>query len=283
MRTIQKSLLGAVAVAAALLGAATEARAQTFTKVVDIETVGGFVAYQSHVSIWYYSATGKGFVQFRKAFHDGTNLDITTQISAADMNDVWWKAYYAKPWLNAQTKAGFLNPDVASTRMTYMTNWSQLVRADLGASSLPAESQEMKTCISKVWDIAQKAADSDLFRFTESGGIAGMSETIVITQDGKITFDKSFGRGVGAPVTHKEGSLSAQDVNDLKTLCANWWSFPASFEWPRGTTVADAMYYTGTYNTWGYSKAVASKTAAQEDPAYTAVITKVGALANAIP
>jgi hypothetical protein len=280
VRTFLKPLVAAVAVAAVLCGAAAEASAQTFTKIVDIEAIGGFTAYQAKVSVWYQGSSGKGFVLHTKTFHDGTKLEETSQIPNAEVIDLWWAAYNARPWSAREVKNSFLNVDLPNTKVTYMDRWSQLIRADLGARSLPPVSAAMKTCTQKLWEAARKVDESDLFRYEASGGLAGMQETVVITQGGKITWDLAFARG--GTSQHKEGNLSAADVNALKALCAGWFNLPAKFEWPQGMVVMDGIGYSGTYSWWGYTKKVGSKTAADEDPAYEAVLAKVSALKNAI-
>jgi hypothetical protein len=283
VRSFLRTLLFAAALAAAFIGAAPAARAQSgFTRIVDLQTVGGFTAFDSKIAVWYYRPTGRGFLLFEKAFHDGTKLSITTQIPHAETIALWWAAYYAAPWTAPETQARFLNTDLPSTRVTYMANWSQLVRADLAARSLPPVTDAMVALIERIWDLAERAAKSDLFRYHAAGGLAGIEETVVISQDGDITIDRSFGRGTG-PVTHKEGRLGTADVNALKGLCASWWRLPDHFDWPPGVIVADGIDYSGTYSVWGYSKEITSKTAAREDPAYTAVIRKVQELRDRVP
>src|SRR5262245_49129242 len=97
-----KTFVAASIVALTLCVAATEAGAQTFTKIIDVESIGGFTAYQAKVSVWYQSSSGKGFILNTKAFHNGTTLEETAQISNAEVMDLWWGIYNARPWSAAQ-------------------------------------------------------------------------------------------------------------------------------------------------------------------------------------
>ncbi len=274
--------LAVVATAIALGIAAPAAQAQTFTRVCEMESIGGYTAYQAKIIVWYYDLSGQGFVLCERRYHSGETLQMTGQISNQAVMDLWWKAYYAAPWTNADTKNTFLNVDLPDTKFTYMTNWAQMIHAQPSSSNLPQVTTAMKTCIDALWDLAQQISERDLFKYQGSGGLAGLDESIVIKRDGAITQDRSFGRGSGQ-VTHKQGHLSPAEVNELKTLCSPWWSFPNAFNWPAGTVVYDGIDYSGWYNYWGYSRTVSSKTAAQEDSRYSAILQKVGDFANAIP
>lgn len=265
----------ALAIVAGLFGAAPDARAQSFQKVVDLETIGGFTAYQTKFSAWYQNGTGRGFVRVERRYHSGTSVTLTGQTSNAEIVDLWWKAYYAAPWTRREVRADFLNVDLPNVRVTYMGRaaWSQLIRADLGAQSLPRVSAAMKTLEQKVWDIAQKIEDSDLFRYHAQGGLMAIDQTFVITQGGKMVLETSSARQ--GTTAHREDVLSPQDLNAFKALFDDWWTLPARYDWPPGMIVMDGIDYTAAFSEWGYTKTIASKTAADEDPEFEAVMAKV--------
>jgi hypothetical protein len=264
--------------AAAFPGAA---QAQSFTRVADVESIGGYTIFNQKATFWYYGGTGTGFVLVERVYHDGTRVSITGQITRDEILDLWWKAYYARPWSAREVKAAFLNVDLPDTRMTYAGRYTQTIRAQPSAASLPLVSAQMRTFIDRAWELARKVGDSQLFKYEASGGLAGYQETVVITQSGEITVDRSTIRG-GAPPVHKTGYVAPADLNELVRLCGPWWSFPDAFDWPPGLAVADGLSYKGTYSLWGYTRTVASKTAAREDPRYKAILEKVQALADQV-
>ncbi len=276
VRGALRTILGAFALAAAIAAAAPrEAQAQSgFTRIVDLETIGGFTAWKSRIAVWHYQPTGRGFVLYEKSFHNGTKLALTMQISRAETIDLWWAAYRAAPWTAPEVRAAFLNVDLPDVRVTYMRRWSQLIRASVAPPSLPPVSAEMEALTQRLWDIASRCEDAELFRYEAAGGLLGYSETTVITQGGKIVSDVAYARG-SPPDEHKEGRVSPEEVNELKQLCASWWSLPDRFDWPPGMVVMDGISYRATYSVWGYSRTIASKTGAQEHPSYKAALAKV--------
>lgn len=266
----------AVVFAAGLLAPEAQAR---FIQVAKAESLGGYTRYNASVTIWYETSSRKGFVYHNRRFHDGTNLHMTGQVPGRDVIAFWWDLHRSDIRSQAEVRNSFLNVDLPDTRVTYLGRYQQRIRSDLQAFSLPQVSADMRQALDRIWAIASQVAEADLFTYEASGGLAAYHERTVITQEGQIRVERgSLYQNPQQIVA--TGGLAPAEVNALKALTTGWWGYPDAFDWRPGMVVSDGIRYSATYSIWGYSKTVASKTLAEEEPGYTAVIAKINGFAN---
>lgn len=261
----KKNLAGlGLAITLAVFGAASEARAQTVVKIIEVESEGGFTISNDKTTVWAnLNAAGRitsGLIQVERKFKRGvttpTSVFMTGSLRAAETSTLWNAIYAARPWALARVRAERWNTDFPNTKVTYYGRYTQtIIAGSVDRPPYPVVSAAMKSFLGLAGNASATVAAGELFTYQAAGGRTGYVRTITITRDGNIEDEVTYTNPSFAGQGYvKTGRLTPDEINGLHGAARLWSSWPAAF--PGNPQAYDGIGITVSFWRWGQKKSV---------------------------